>query len=83
MFELYNIAIIPLVLGVVELFKRGGMPVKYSPFVAVILGLLFGIFYIGTDIKEGIIIGLMLGLSASGLYSSSKNAMEQRKKDSS
>lgn len=73
MFEVYNIAIIPLILGLVELFKRAGVSARWSPFVAVILGVLAGIFYISTDIKEGIIIGLMLGLSASGLYSGAKN----------
>jgi len=73
MFEVYNIAIIPLILGLVELFKRAGVSARWSPFVAVILGVLAGIFYISTDIKEGIIIGLMLGLSASGLYSGTKS----------
>lgn len=76
MFEVYNIAIIPLVLGLVELFKRAGVSTKYSPFVAVILGVLAGVFYISTDIKEGIIIGLMLGLSASGLYSGTKKLVK-------
>ncbi len=76
MFEVYNIAIIPLILGLVELFKRAGVSNRLSPFVAVILGVLAGIFYITTDIKQGIIIGLMLGLSASGLYSGSKNFVQ-------
>lgn len=76
MFEVYNIAIIPLVLGLVELFKRAGVSAKYSPFVAVILGILAGVFYISSDIKEGVIIGLMLGLSASGLYSGTKNLVK-------
>ncbi|MBS4172615.1 hypothetical protein [Bacillus sp. FJAT-49736] len=73
MLQIYDVAIIPLIIGVVELFKRAGLSKKYSPFIAVILGLLFGIFYVSGSIKEGIIIGLMLGLSASGLYSGTKN----------
>jgi len=73
MFEVYNVAIIPLILGLVELFKRAGISTRWSPFIAVVLGVLAGIFYISTDIKEGIIIGLMLGLSASGLYSGAKS----------
>lgn len=81
MFEMYDIAIIPLILGIVELFKRGGLPVKYSPFVAVTVGLLFGIFYINADIKQGIIVGLMLGLSATGLYSGSKNIAQKMDKE--
>ncbi|PKR83319.1 hypothetical protein [Heyndrickxia camelliae] len=79
MLEVYDVAIIPLILGVVELFKRAGVPKKYSPFIAVILGLLFGIFYLGSNIKQGIIVGLMLGLSASGLYSGTKNMTKSDK----
>lgn len=78
LFEVYDIAIIPLILGVVELFKRGGLPVKYSPFVAVGVGLLFGLLYLDTEIKQRIIIGLMLGLSATGLYSGSKNITQKK-----
>ncbi|MBE1556399.1 hypothetical protein [Sporosarcina limicola] len=78
MFALYDVAIIPLIIGVVEVFKRGGVPAKYSSFVAVACGLLFSIFYLPGSIKEGIIIGLMLGLSASGLYSGSKNIIEKK-----
>lgn len=79
LFEMYNIAIIPLILGLVELFKRAGVSTKYSSFVAVILGVLAGVFYISPDIKEGIIVGLMLGLSASGLYSGAKSVTSSGK----
>lgn len=77
MLEIYDVAIIPIILGIVELFKRGGLPAKYSPFIGVIFGLLFGIFYLSGDVKEGIVVGLMLGLSASGLYSGTKNIVEK------
>ncbi|MDQ0175968.1 hypothetical protein [Bacillus chungangensis] len=81
MFEIYDVAIIPLILALVELFKIGGLKPKYSPFVAVVFGLLIGIFYLDAELKEGIIVGLMLGLSATGLYSGSKNLIgkEQQK----
>lgn len=78
MFEVYDVALIPLILGIVELFKIGGMKAKYSPFVAVFFGIVFGVVYIApTDWKQGIVIGLAIGLGASGLYSSSKNLMEK------
>lgn len=73
MFQLYDVAIIPLILGVVELFKRSGLPAKYAPLIAVIFGLLFSIAYLDIPTKESIIVGLVIGLSASGLYSSTKN----------
>jgi len=77
-FEIYDVAIIPLILGLVELFKRGGLPAKYSPFVAVLFGLVIGIVYTDASLKESVIVGLMLGLSASGLYSGTKNMIEKR-----
>ncbi|WP_144463728.1 hypothetical protein [Siminovitchia fortis] len=82
MFEIYNVAIVPLIIGIVQLLKRYGFPVKYSPLAAIVLGLAFGIFFITPNVKEGIIIGLMLGLSASGLYSGGKNLMYNNHKDS-
>lgn len=77
MLEIYDIAIIPLITGIVELFKRAGLKSKYCPFLSVIFGILFGVFYFSNHIKEGILVGLVIGLSASGLYSGSKNMMEQ------
>lgn len=72
MYEFLNLVVIPLIIGMVEIIKRAGLPVRFAPIVAVAIGLFFGIFYLDT-LKEGIIVGLMVGLSASGLYSGSKN----------
>ncbi|MCH1626465.1 hypothetical protein [Fredinandcohnia quinoae] len=77
MFEIYDVAILPLIIGIVALFKRAGLPAKYSPFIAVICGLAFGIFYLDVELKQGILVGLMIGLSASGLYSGTKNMMQK------
>lgn len=77
MLEIYNIAIVPLIIGIVELFKRLGLPNKYCPIVAIVCGLGIGIFYLDVSIKEGILVGIMLGLSASGLYSGTKNILER------
>ncbi|WP_338451841.1 hypothetical protein R4Z09_08220 [Niallia oryzisoli] len=72
MYEFLNLVVIPLIIGMVEIIKKAGLPVRFAPIVAVAIGLFFGIFYLDT-LKEGIIVGLMVGLSASGLYSGSKN----------
>lgn len=76
MFEIHDVAIIPLILALVQFFKKVGLPEKYSPVIAVLFGLLAGIFYLDAPIKEGIIVGLMLGLSATGLYSGTKNLVK-------
>jgi L-cystine uptake protein TcyP (sodium:dicarboxylate symporter family) len=78
MFELYDVVIIPLIMGIVEMFKKAGVSKKLLPFIAVILGIAIGVVYV-TDFnwKQGVLVGAMLGLSASGLYSSSKNTFEK------
>lgn len=74
---IYEIALIPLISGLVEMFKPFGLKKKYSSLLATGIGLLLGMFYIEpTDIKKGILIGLMLGLSSSGLYSGTKSVKE-------
>lgn len=78
MFEIYDIVIIPFILGIVELFKRAGVSKRFLPFIAVVIGIAVGVVYITDfDWKQGILIGAMLGLSASGLYSGTKNTIEK------
>lgn len=75
--EIYEVAIIPLIIGVVELLKSVGLPRKFSALGAAVLGILIGVFYMyPKEIPKGIIIGLSLGLSASGLYSGTKNTVQ-------
>jgi len=70
--EYFQLVIIPIIIGIVEVIKRAGLPIKYSPLVSLVLGLVFGILYVD-PLLDGIIAGLMVGLSATGLYSGSKN----------
>jgi L-cystine uptake protein TcyP (sodium:dicarboxylate symporter family) len=75
--EVYNVAIIPLIVGVVELLKQVGLPTKFSAVVAAALGIIIGIVYVAPDdILRGVLVGLSLGLAASGLYSGVKNTVE-------
>lgn len=78
MFEIYDIVIIPFILGIVELFKKAGVSKRFLPFIALIAGIAIGVVYVADiDWKQGVLIGAMLGLSASGLYSGTKNTMEK------
>ena len=79
MFEIYDVVLIPLILGIVELFKRAGVNKKVLPFIALGIGIVVvGVVYVTEfDLKQGILVGAMLGLSASGLYSSTKNTVEK------
>lgn len=79
--EIYDVALVPLILAVVQMFKGLGLPKKLSPVVASALGIIAGVVYVAPDnLAEGILVGLALGLGASGLYSGAKNMKEEVKK---
>lgn len=78
MIEVYGVALIPLIIGLVELIKWFGLPKKLLPLASLVFGITAGIVYVNPeDIKAGILVGLMMGLSASGLYSGTKHAFEK------
>ncbi len=64
-------AIVAIIVGVTEVIKGAGLPSKFAPLVAVVLGLAasFGIEGFGILAAFN---GLIYGLSASGLYSGAK-----------
>jgi len=71
MFELA--LIIAVVLALTEFVKRlEVINTKYLPAVSLVLGLLAGIFYVGGTLEEQIMYGLMIGLSAAGLFDQTK-----------
>jgi hypothetical protein len=63
--------LIGVVVALTQLAKQF-VPTKYIPLVSLALGIVAGIFYVGGDIKEQIMWGIVIGLSASGLYDQSK-----------
>lgn len=75
--EVYDVLIVPFIVGIVELVKKLGLPSKFCPVVSVILGVIIGLVYINpNDIAQGVLVGASLGLSAVGLYSGTKNTKE-------
>jgi len=76
-FTVYDIAIVPLIIALVEVFKRFGMPKQTLPPLAIIFGVVAGIVYIAPDdLPQAILVGLVMGLSAVGLFSGVKNSGE-------
>ena len=66
-----------VVMGISELLKRvWGLNSKYIPLVNLFFSILFFIFYGSFDLKTDLLNGLIMGLSASGLYSGVKNVGE-------
>lgn len=68
-----GIALIPIITMLVDILKKAGLPKKFAPLASLVLGIIFGMAFENTgDIKNSIIIGLIMGTSASGLYSGGK-----------
>ena len=82
--EMYDVVLIPLIIGLIELLKVFKLPKKLLPLASVALGVTVGIVYVYPhDIKGGILVGLMMGLSASGMYSGGKTLVERNERDES
>ena len=80
--EYTEAVIIAVIVGLVELFKQAGLPKKASPLVAIAFGIAGGVIYLFPhDTKAGIFMGLVMGLSASGLYSGGKALLEHNDKE--
>ena len=73
-FDAYDIAIVPLIVGLVALATSFGLPKRFAPLLSLALGLVAAFVYISPgNIPQAILSGITLGLSAVGLYSGSKN----------
>lgn len=63
---------VPVVLAIVEMMKIAGLKSKWAPLTSVALGLLLFFFFGPAYLNENLFMGLLTGLSASGLYSGAK-----------
>ena len=80
--QVYDIALIPLIIGLVQVLKYFGFKKKwFLPMASLLFGILAGVIYVyPNDVTSGILIGVMMGLSASGMYSGGKAIFEKEKK---
>lgn len=79
--ELYGVSAVLIIMGLVQLVKGLGLPAKYAGLVAVTLGLVVSLgfaYWAELAAFQAVITGLALGLSAAGLYSTTKNAIEKK-----
>lgn len=77
--EIAGVAMVPLIVGLVEVAKGAGLAARWAPLLAVALGVAIGVGYraaAGTLAPEGMAVaglhGLALGLAAAGLYSGAR-----------
>lgn len=83
--EYAGVLAVPLILGLVEVAKRTGLPTAWCAPLSLLLGLALSLGYqwasvaasTRLDWANAVIVGLGLGLSASGLYSGTKKALEE------
>lgn len=64
-------SLIPIAVALVEVAKRTGLPTRFAPLLAVVLGLLGTVALGHFDIINGVVVGL----SAAGLYSGVKTTL--------
>ncbi|HQX61847.1 MAG TPA: hypothetical protein PK593_00160 [Thermomicrobiales bacterium] len=67
----------PLVIALVELGKRAGLPNRWAGIVAAALGIALAALWalsVGRDVPAALWAGLIAGLSAAGVYSGQKAA---------
>lgn len=75
--QITSAALLPLILGLVQVGLQIGMPKKFSPILAIVLGVLAGIFYLAPgNYAMAVLVGVSLGLGAVGLHSGVKNVKE-------
>lgn len=66
-----GVGAVPLVLALVQLMKQVGLPSMYAPILSVITGVALVGLVNGAGV-ESVMTGLVVGLSASGLWSGTK-----------
>lgn len=69
---------IALIMGIAEAIKKIGINSKYIPLIDLLLGLISGflVYYEDLGLKKSLMLGLMFGLSACGLFSGFKNLIK-------
>lgn len=67
--------LIPVIVGVVSVAKKAGLSSRYAPIFALVLGSVGGYFYIEPS-TTGVLVGLTMGLAASGAYSGVKSTIK-------
>ncbi|MEK4502810.1 MULTISPECIES: holin [unclassified Bacillus (in: firmicutes)] len=64
--------IIGIVVGLSQIVKTIGLQTKYVPLLNLTLGIVLGVLFLDGDIKTNVFQGIIIGLSASGLFDHTK-----------
>ncbi|MDV6379254.1 hypothetical protein ORD22_13620 [Sporosarcina sp. GW1-11] len=78
--EISDVVLIPVIVGLVDALKSYGVEKRWLPVVSVLLGVGGGVLYLfPEDWKLGVLGGVIMGLSAGGLYSGGKVVVQRGK----
>lgn len=69
-----EIALVPLITGLVHTVKLVGIQKRFLPICAIVFGISISLLFTAGDWKEDMMIGTWLGLSSVGFYSGSKTS---------
>jgi hypothetical protein len=74
--SIYGLSLVPIVIGLVQVFRGFGVPTQFLPLTSIFLGILLGVIYVAPDDwKKGILVGIWVGLGATGMHSGIKNTV--------
>ncbi|EMK2597428.1 holin [Bacillus cereus] len=63
---------IGIVVGLSQIVKTIRLQTKYIPLLNLTLGIMLGVLFLDGDIKTNVFQGIIIGLSASGLFDHTK-----------
>lgn len=78
-FEVFSKAslFVPIMIGLAKIAQMIFLPRKWTPVWNLVIGLIISFLYIYPyELKTTLLVGVMLGLSASGLYSGVKSTTQ-------
>ena len=72
--------LIAICVGLTEIVKKLKIPTRFIPLVALVIGVAFAFLAnVGESVAMNVFQGLIIGLSAVGLFSGVKNSVERKK----
>lgn len=69
----------PVVMALVEIAKRTGMPSRWAPLGALVSGVIVAVLYAATvtgDLAQSVFVGVLVGITAAGVYSGGKSFVQ-------
>lgn len=73
------VVVVPVITAVIQALKVAFLPNRFAPVVAIVLGIAYSAFANTVFNFDTVLFGLLVGLSASGLYDAGKLGIKESK----